>query len=85
MKAMLDISQNTFRAVAPDLNPFAPHKSATAAGNSESPPVPPAPRSRSTPAKEPKAAEVDELKQRLAELESVVSRLSPKKTMRKKR
>lgn len=85
MKAMLDISQNTFRAVAPELNPFDPRRAAVQDAEAEAQPAAPAAKSRSSRANDSGAAEVDELKQRLAELETVVARLSPKKAPRKKR
>ena len=83
MKTMLDIYQNTYRVMAPPLNPFefiqrkdAPARSAQepdqAVGNRP-------------PEHHPEAAEVDELKQRVAELEAMVSRIAPKKTARKKK
>ena len=87
MKTMLEISQNAYRAMAPPFNPFEfiPRK--------ETPPPdapvtsPPASASGRSPAQAKKtdAGEVEELKQRLAELETLVSGLAPKKAARKKK
>jgi polyhydroxyalkanoate synthesis repressor PhaR len=81
MKAMLDISQNAYRAMSPPLNPFEfiQRKEGTPGGTPEARPA-----DGGTPtAKESQAAEVDQLKQRLAELESIVSKLTPQKAARK--
>jgi polyhydroxyalkanoate synthesis repressor PhaR len=84
MKAMLDISQNAYRAMSPPLNPFEfiQRKEGTPGGSPEARPAAAADGS-TPPAKESQAAEVDQLKQRLAELESIVSKLTPKKASRK--
>lgn len=79
MKTMLDIYQNTYRVMAPPLNPFEfiQHKEGTPNPSQEAP----APaRSR-----EPEAAGVDELKQRVAELEALVAKIAPKKAAGKKK
>lgn len=80
MKAMLDFYQNTYRAMAPTLNPFdfmpglRPRREAAEAAD-----VPPA-----QPANAPRASasssetdEVTQLKSRLADLEKIVSQLVP--------
>ena len=87
MKAMLEISQNAYRAMAPPFNPFefAQQKDPRPADGSGTPPVASADDRSSDQAKRPGAGEVDELKQRLAELETLVSKLAPKKATRKKK
>jgi polyhydroxyalkanoate synthesis repressor PhaR len=87
MKTMLEISQNAYRAMAPPFNPFefiprgdtpladGPVTSSAASAGGRS-------RNQS---KNPDATEVDELKRRLAELETLVSNLAPKKAARKKK
>ena len=87
MRAMLDISQNAYRAMAPPINPFEfiQRKDASAADGPQIPPVGHARNRSRDPAKKPEAAEVDELKRRLAELETLVSGLAPKKAPRKKK
>ena len=91
MKAILDFYQNTYRAIAPPVNPFefmsgqaVEHRSAGAHG------VPEADRSakdlhphRATVTEE--GEEVSEMKRRLAELEEIVSSIAPKKTPQKKK
>ena len=84
MKAMLDIYQNTYRAMAPPLNPFDFMQNLSTDRD-----VPgderraSAPEASSTTHKEganqPDSDEVKELKKRLAELERLVSRLVPEK------
>ena len=87
MKAMLEISQNSYLAMAPPFTPFefARRKDPRPADGSEAPPVASAGERSPGQAKNPEAAEVDELKQRLAELETLVSKLAPKKATRKKK
>jgi polyhydroxyalkanoate synthesis repressor PhaR len=87
MKTMLEISQNAYRAMAPPMNPFE-----FILRKDTAPPDGPVPSSavraggRSTDqSKSPDAAEVEELKRRLAELETLVSGLAPKKAARKKK
>jgi polyhydroxyalkanoate synthesis repressor PhaR len=85
MKAMLDLYQSTYRAVAPQLNPFdfmqyvQSNRSAPENG-----PVPPAaekPAESSGQGASPvDSEEVKELKTRLAELEKMVSKLVPAKS-----
>ena len=79
MKTMLDIYQNTYRVMAPPLNPFEfiQHKEGTPNPSQEAP-APARPR-------EPEAAGVDELKQRVAELEALVAKIAPKKAASKKK
>jgi polyhydroxyalkanoate synthesis repressor PhaR len=90
MKAMLDIYQNSYRAMSPAINPFEfiqnPGFAARGAAV-DSPPVEAPESAQQAPSKPPKTSEaedVDGLKKRLAELEKVVSSLAPKKSARKK-
>jgi polyhydroxyalkanoate synthesis repressor PhaR len=87
MKAVLDISQSAYRAMAPPFSPFefAQRRDPRPADGSGTPPVASAGEGSPDQAKKPEAAEVDELKQRLAELETLVSKLAPKKATRKKK
>jgi polyhydroxyalkanoate synthesis repressor PhaR len=84
MKAMLDLYQTAYRAVAPQLNPFEfmqnlrPERDAAQTGEPPAAANPPA----ETPGKDERQAEpedVEELKGRLAELEKLVATLVPKK------
>ena len=70
MKAMFDVYQNAYRVMAPPMSPFefmpgSPSRSSASA---------PAPASR----RETRTTEVDELKQRVAELEALVSKTNKK-------
>jgi len=87
MKAMLDISQSAYRAMAPPFSPFefAQRKGPPPADGPGTPPVASAAERNPDQTKNPEAAEVDELKRRLAELETFVSKLVPKKAARKKK
>jgi polyhydroxyalkanoate synthesis repressor PhaR len=84
MKAMLDIYQNTYRAMAPPLNPFdfmqnlrtdrdVPREERRAAASEAS-------SGAQSEAGRPDSDEVKELKRRLAELERLVSSLVPGKS-----
>jgi polyhydroxyalkanoate synthesis repressor PhaR len=86
MKAVLDISKNTYRAMAPPFSPFEfiQRKDAPPADSAPSPPVNDD-EVRSHKATHSDAREVEELKRRLAELETLVSGLAPKKAARKKK
>ncbi|MGA8366489.1 MAG: polyhydroxyalkanoate synthesis regulator DNA-binding domain-containing protein [Candidatus Acidiferrales bacterium] len=81
MRALLEMYQNTYRVMAAPLSPFefmpAPGGRATASG------VAPVPEPSSQEGKE--AIEVDELKQRVKELEVVVSRLGMGKKARQRK
>ena len=80
MKTMLDIYQNTYRVMAPPLNPFEfiQHKDAPSGTTTEPPPP--------GRAHEPEpAADVNELKQRVAELEALVAKIAPKTPPKKKK
>ncbi len=89
MKAMLDIYQNTYRAMTPPMSPF-DFMQGFAASRGPAPEAPPsrpaeAPRTpRSQPARTPESKEVAELKQRVAELEKLVGSRAGKKRTRKK-
>ncbi|MEO8736924.1 MAG: polyhydroxyalkanoate synthesis regulator DNA-binding domain-containing protein [Edaphobacter sp.] len=87
MKTMLDIYQNTYRVMAPPLNPFEflQRKEGTPGSvpvdQSDAPPA----EKRTPNAKGPKAGEVDELKQRVAELEALVSKIASQKPLKKRK
>jgi polyhydroxyalkanoate synthesis repressor PhaR len=77
-KAMLDLYQNTYRAMVPAINPFdfMQGSGQTAPANE------PSPRNPATNGRE--TDEVDHLKERVAELEKLVSSLASGKGPRKK-
>lgn len=79
MKAMLDLYQDTYRAMTPAVNPFGMFRPGfTAPGISEQKQAGSAPSD--APAAPPAETEdVGELKQRVADLERLVSLLSPQK------
>jgi polyhydroxyalkanoate synthesis repressor PhaR len=77
MKTMLDIYQNTYRVMAPPLNPFEFLQRKEADGEAAAS-VPVAPGEGKAP------AEVSELKQRVAELENLVATLAAQKAPKKK-
>jgi polyhydroxyalkanoate synthesis repressor PhaR len=84
MKAMLDIYQNTYRAMAPPLNPFDFMQNLRADRDipvdERRPSATQAPSgAQRREAEPPDSDEVKELKKRLAELEKLVSRLVPEK------
>jgi polyhydroxyalkanoate synthesis repressor PhaR len=91
MKSILDFYQDTYRVMAPPMNPFdfmsgqaAGHRGgAAAAGTSAGERV--SEDRRGAPAVATDAAEVAEMKRRLAELEEVVSRIAPKPLRGKKK
>jgi polyhydroxyalkanoate synthesis repressor PhaR len=87
MKAMAEISQNAYRAMAPPFSPFefTQRKDSPPADRSGTPPIASADDRSPDQAKKPDAAEVDELKRRLAELETLVSKIAPKKAARRKK
>ena len=79
MKTMLDLYQDTYRAMTPAVNPFGFF--AQRAAGSAAPAEPPS--TTASPAavnnNGPVSTEADELKQRVAELEKMVASLAPKK------
>lgn len=86
MRALVEMYQSAFRAMSPALNPFDFMRplSRTAAASPESPPVEESQADASSAAaRQPDPSEVREFKQRLEELESMVSRLKRKKTTSK--
>ena len=87
IKALMDISQNAYRAMPPPLNPFEfiQRKDPPQSGDAVPEPRTSAGTGTSRQAKNPESGEVEELKQRLAELETLVSGLAPKKAARKKK
>ncbi|MGC1869741.1 MAG: polyhydroxyalkanoate synthesis regulator DNA-binding domain-containing protein [Acidobacteriaceae bacterium] len=85
MKAMLDLYQSTYRAVAPQLNPFDfmqyVQSNRGMPGNEPVPPPTEKPAESTRPDASPAdSEEVKELKTRLAELEKLVSKLVPTKS-----
>jgi len=91
MKALLDMYQNAYRVMAPPLSPFEfiPRPLAPREVAPEAPPVsrpPETPRESRTPRrKKDKPAAVGELKRRVEELESLVSKLGAGKASRKRK
>jgi polyhydroxyalkanoate synthesis repressor PhaR len=87
MKAVMDISQNAYRAMAPPFSPFEfiPRKDSPPSGSTAPQPDTNDGDGATQQAKNPESGEVDELKRRLEELESLVSGLAPKKSARKKK
>ncbi len=81
MKSMMDIYQSTYRVMAPPLPPFDFLRGREAAVKSTSASVEPtsaeALKPEEIPAVREAASDVDELKQRVAELEALVGRLAP--------
>lgn len=79
MKSMLNIYQDTYRAMSPTANPFEFFRPGGAAS---APSIHPAPPPANPPAEPlgPNEESVDELKRRVAGLEKVVSSMSPKKS-----
>ncbi len=78
MKSMMELYQETYRVIAPPLAPFDFLRGREpAARPPAAPPVPAA-------VEDPRAVgDVDELKQRVAELEALVGRLAPAKASRR--
>lgn len=76
-RAMLDLYKSTYRAMSPAFNPFDFMQTSSAAGSRPEPP----PSAETVPQQEPAAgpSEVTNLKQRVAELEKLVSTLAAKK------
>jgi len=85
MKAMLDLYQNTYRAIAPPLNPFEfmqnlrPNRD-QAENEESSATVEDAPEVAGKGSRQSDTEDVEALKSRLAELEKLVSALVPKKS-----
>ncbi len=82
-KAMLDLYQNAYRAMAPALNPFDFMQNSPAMGARNAAP-PGEPETHSAGANNRESNDVDRLKERVAELEKLVSSLSSKSSPRKK-
>ena len=83
-KAMLDFYQNTYRAMTPALNPFEFIQGAGAPPASVVDQPSTRPKSRPDRRTEPGGDEVNHLKNRVAELEKLVSTLVSKNSPRKK-
>ena len=82
-KAMLDLYQNAYRAMAPALNPFDFLQDSPATGAREAV-TPSEPGNRSAGANGRELDDVDRLKERVAELEKLVSSLASKPAPRKR-
>lgn len=86
MQAVLDMYQNAFRAMSPPLNPFDFMRASRTAQEAApgprkaSPPVGP-----SVPETHGGGAEVDELRQRVQELEAMVSKMASRKPRARRR
>jgi len=85
MKAMLDIYQKTYRAIPAALNPFEFARPKDAMHGAEPEAVPPDEKAEVSRVNAPGPGEVEELKHRVAELESLISTLAAKKVPRKKK
>jgi polyhydroxyalkanoate synthesis repressor PhaR len=91
INAMLDVYQNTYRAMAAPINPFdffqrsGATRGATAADAPSPANAPVAPASEPPAQAPPEAEEMDGLKSRIADLEKIVSSLAPRKSARKKK
>jgi len=90
MKSILDFYQNTYRAIAPPVNPFDFMAGQTVERRGAAPPgtaqtTRAAEESRTRRPSPAEDEEVTEMKRRLAELEAVVSSMAPKQTPRKKK
>jgi polyhydroxyalkanoate synthesis repressor PhaR len=86
MQTVLDMYQNAFRAMSPAVNPFDFMRSATSPKAAGSPPR--ASVGQTAPSTDVTVkgdSEVDELRQRVQELEAMVSTLAGRKKARKKR
>jgi hypothetical protein len=91
MKSILDFYQDTYRVMAPPVNPFefmsgqaSGHRGGAASSRTTATDGA-AEDSRTRPVVAADAEEVMEMKRRLAELEEVVSRIAPKPSPRKKK
>lgn len=80
MQAVLDMYQNAFRAMSPAVNPFEFMRTVTPAGTVE----PVQSRSAASRHNPENASEVDDLQQRVRELETLVSKFAGKKKRRKR-
>jgi polyhydroxyalkanoate synthesis repressor PhaR len=87
MKAMLDLYQDTYRAITPAVNPFGifrPGFTGPGFAGQNQPRSTPAPGDAPAAGAPPETEHVHELKQRVAELERLVSSLAPQKPARRK-
>src|SRR5438270_7157028 len=82
MQAVLEMYQNAFRAMSPAVNPL---EFLRAAASRPAQPAQPAPahRNQESPRQATGTSEVDELKHRVRELETLVSKLAPKNKKKK--
>ena len=84
MQAVLDMYQNAFRAMAPAVTPFDFMRNTGVGRAAEPVATPRTARSRQSPPPGEAPSEVDDLKQRVRELEALVSNLAGKRRSRKK-
>lgn len=83
-KAMLDLYQSTYRAMAPALNPFEFMQNAGAAAASRPEETPDRPSAGSSRNNGRESEEVSQLKERVAELEKLVLKFAAEKPPRKR-
>jgi hypothetical protein len=81
---MMDLYQSTFRALTPTLNPFNFLQNAPESGARPVPNVPGEPASHQGAASGREAGELNEFRDRLAELEKLASPLAAKEASRRK-
>ncbi|MGC2300530.1 MAG: polyhydroxyalkanoate synthesis regulator DNA-binding domain-containing protein [Acidobacteriaceae bacterium] len=80
MKSMLNIYQDTYRAIAPSANPFEFFRPAGHAGAPPNQTTQPSPANSASEPSATNEESVDELKRRVAGLEKLVSSMSPQKS-----
>lgn len=85
MKAVFDMYQNAYRVMAPPLAPFDFMRAPQSATGGTPPGVPRTPGARPAQQKPEGSAEVEGLRRRIEELESLISRPRGKKTPRKRK
>jgi polyhydroxyalkanoate synthesis repressor PhaR len=87
INAMLDVYQNTYRAMAAPINPFDFFQRSGAVREATADSAPPVANTPVAPSPEPppEEEEMDGLKSRVAELEKIVSALAPRKPASKKK
>ncbi len=84
-KAVLDMYQSAYRAMAPPLNPFEFIQAPTTPRAADPRAKPTESAGRTVRSKNDETGEVDELKQRIEELESLVSGMGARRTERKRK
>ncbi len=79
MKAMLDLYQDTYRAMSPAVNPFAVFQRGSRPETGASQNQPAQPAHQSAQDAEPDTEQMSELRQRVADLEKLVTSLAPRR------